>query len=219
MWVHNDRTNKIFAEYISKPDFKVHRVNNTLSFNGSNPNDIRLNPDLERHGALGDVGWYSLRNILWAYNYELPISVVATMQVDKTTGAIMDIQGILNFSDQRNATFCNSMREAPNDWAEISTSDTVIRIPSAFSCREPVPTFTISGSKSETIQVQGTNQVVATINRFAQDCAKPTENQHWGEQTLKTMIIMDACYESAKAHGETIFLKTETTQNVLMIGQ
>ncbi|CAN6555470.1 unnamed protein product [Malus baccata var. baccata] len=40
-------------------------------------NDIRVKPDLDAHGALGDAGWYRIRAILWANNYGLPKTVIA----------------------------------------------------------------------------------------------------------------------------------------------
>ena len=39
--------------------------------------DIRVKPELDGLGALGDLGWYCIRGILWAVDYELPESVVA----------------------------------------------------------------------------------------------------------------------------------------------
>ncbi|KAJ6412430.1 hypothetical protein OIU84_005476 [Salix udensis] len=40
-------------------------------------NDIRVKSDLDAHGALGDAGWYGIRSILWAVDYELPKTVTA----------------------------------------------------------------------------------------------------------------------------------------------
>ncbi|CAD7969623.1 unnamed protein product [Amoebophrya sp. A25] len=37
--------------------------------------DSRVDPKLEPHGALGDLGWYNIRFALWAYNWELPETV------------------------------------------------------------------------------------------------------------------------------------------------
>ncbi|KAH1207115.1 putative oxidoreductase [Glycine max] len=40
-------------------------------------NSIRVKPDLDGLGALGDTGWYCIRAILWTVDYELPKSVLA----------------------------------------------------------------------------------------------------------------------------------------------
>jgi predicted dehydrogenase len=237
MWVHHDRTHLIYKEYISQPDFNLRRVNNVLAFNADNPSDIRFNPELEPYGALGDVGWYSIRNILWSFNYELPISVIATMNLDEKTGAIMDIQGILQFSKQRTAMFSNSMREAGRQWTEIVASDKTIRVNDfvvpyenepyifqrndAYNAKTNFIVSNVKGDTTETVVVAECHQVVATIQQFARDCQDVKNAKYWGEQTLKTMIVMDSIYESAKARGETIYLQgvSSNNQNLLMVGQ
>ncbi|GJQ91185.1 hypothetical protein Tco_0002324 [Tanacetum coccineum] len=55
-------------------------VHSNISYIGENDflkNDIRINPNLDSLGALGDTGWYSIRAILWANDYELPKTVTA----------------------------------------------------------------------------------------------------------------------------------------------
>jgi hypothetical protein len=145
--------------------------------------------------------------------------------VDDKTGAIMDVQGIINFSHQRTATFSNSMREAKRQWSEIVTSDLVVRINDFVTpFDEQKNCFTVSGkqgSDSTVIQIESCKQTVETINTFAQDCQNPkgAKARQWGEQTLKTMIILDSIYESAKSRGETIFLRGDQGKDLLMVGQ
>ncbi|KAH7833388.1 hypothetical protein Vadar_005802 [Vaccinium darrowii] len=40
-------------------------------------NDIRVKPDLDALGALGEIGWYCIRSMLWAADFELPKTVSA----------------------------------------------------------------------------------------------------------------------------------------------
>ena len=40
--------------------------------------DIRVAKDLDGLGCLGDMGWYCIRAILWAFSWDLPHSVQAT---------------------------------------------------------------------------------------------------------------------------------------------
>ena len=40
--------------------------------------DIRVAKDLDGLGCLGDMGWYCIRAILWAFSWDLPYSVQAT---------------------------------------------------------------------------------------------------------------------------------------------
>lgn len=39
--------------------------------------DIRGQPHLDGLGSLGDIGWYCIRLILWAYDFEMPHTVTA----------------------------------------------------------------------------------------------------------------------------------------------
>ncbi|CAL9180609.1 unnamed protein product [Musa hybrid cultivar] len=47
-------------------------------------NDICVMPELDALGALGDVGWYCSRSILWVADYELPKKAVAIHGAVKT---------------------------------------------------------------------------------------------------------------------------------------
>ena len=40
--------------------------------------DIRVAKDLDGLGCLGDMGWYCVRAILWAFSWDLPHSVQAS---------------------------------------------------------------------------------------------------------------------------------------------
>ena len=40
--------------------------------------DIRVAKDLDGLGCLGDMGWYCIRAILWAFRWDLPHTVQAT---------------------------------------------------------------------------------------------------------------------------------------------
>jgi predicted dehydrogenase len=77
MWMHHPRTEKMF-QFLSDPNQfgSLQSVHATFSYRGSPhflENDIRVKPDLDALGTLGDTGWYCIRAILWAANYELPI--------------------------------------------------------------------------------------------------------------------------------------------------
>ncbi|KAH9295381.1 hypothetical protein KI387_038969, partial [Taxus chinensis] len=55
-------------------------VQSTLTFAGSSEffeTDIRVKPDLDAYGALGDLGWYCIGAILWANDYQMPQGVTA----------------------------------------------------------------------------------------------------------------------------------------------
>lgn len=61
---------------------RIRRIGMQFSFNA--PDDflqgnIRVSSQLEPHGCLGDLGWYTIRFALWVMKYELPTHVTATL--------------------------------------------------------------------------------------------------------------------------------------------
>ncbi|KAI8614959.1 hypothetical protein BC830DRAFT_340755 [Chytriomyces sp. MP71] len=61
---------------------------------------IRHRVDMERTGALGDMGWYTIRFGLHVYGYELPEKVVGTIvKRHPETGACTHFIGQLHFSN------------------------------------------------------------------------------------------------------------------------
>lgn len=57
-------------------------------------------------GALGDLGWYCIRAILWANDYQMPHSVTALPgSVVNDVGVILDCGATFDWQDGRVATF------------------------------------------------------------------------------------------------------------------
>ncbi|KAJ1563542.1 hypothetical protein HK096_000533, partial [Nowakowskiella sp. JEL0078] len=109
-WPHNPRTETLRkflhpAEGESEIG-KIRSVIATLSWFGIDESNIRLKPELEPMGALGDIGWYTVRYALFAYDFEIPQKVVGVITgVHKATGAARSFSGVLLFKDNRSATF------------------------------------------------------------------------------------------------------------------
>lgn len=59
--------------------------------------DIRMNPSLEPHGALGDLGWYCIRYILHLMNFEMPSEVTGRVLKEAENGAIISFAGDMIF--------------------------------------------------------------------------------------------------------------------------
>ncbi|GJT04859.1 uncharacterized oxidoreductase-like protein [Tanacetum coccineum] len=86
-------------------------------------NDIRVKPNLDALGALGDAGWYYVRSILWAADFNLPKSVTALPEtVFNKAGFIMSCSAALQWEDGKVATFhCSFLA---NRTMSITTSGT-----------------------------------------------------------------------------------------------
>lgn len=86
-------------------------------------NSIRVKPDLDGLGALGDIGWYCIRSILWAVNYELPKSVLAFPEaILNEAGVIISCGSSLHWEDKRSATFhCSFLNYISFDITALGT--------------------------------------------------------------------------------------------------
>ncbi|KAM7266874.1 hypothetical protein ACFE04_009040 [Oxalis oulophora] len=100
MWLHHPRTHKMKEmlfdsgnlgqlDYVSL----LTTIYSSSTFTASTQiltEDIRVKPDLDALGALGDLGWYCVGIILWAKNYQLPTSVTAlTDTVTKNAAGVI----------------------------------------------------------------------------------------------------------------------------------
>jgi predicted dehydrogenase len=90
-------------------------------------NDIRVKPDLDALGVLGDVGWYCIRSILWAVDYELPETVIAQHHpVKNQAGVILACGATLYWADGKTATFnCSFLTNLAFDVTIYATNGTL----------------------------------------------------------------------------------------------
>lgn len=86
-----------------------------------------MKPDLDALGALGDVGWYCIRSILWAADFELPKSVIALRgPIFNKAGVIMSCGASLYWEDGKVATFhCSFLENLTMDVTAIGTKGTL----------------------------------------------------------------------------------------------
>jgi len=90
-------------------------------------NDIRVKPDLDALGALGDAGWYCFRAILWAVDYELPKTVIALRNpVKNRSGVLLACGATLYWADGKTATFsCSFLTNLTMDITLVGTNGTL----------------------------------------------------------------------------------------------
>ncbi|XP_031266491.1 uncharacterized oxidoreductase At4g09670 [Pistacia vera] len=131
MWVHHPRTAKM-KEFLGDAERfgQLRRIHTCFSF-AVDPdflkNDIRVKPDLDGLGSLGDVGWYGIRAILWAADYELPKTVTALPgPVHNEAGVILSCGASLYWEDEKVATFhCSFLENLTMDITAIGTKGTL----------------------------------------------------------------------------------------------
>ena len=80
-WMHNPRT-PVFMDAVRNSAGPIRRVNASFCFpahrrEGFFEENIRTQTDADPLGGLGDLGWYTIRGILVAMDWEMPTSVTA----------------------------------------------------------------------------------------------------------------------------------------------
>ncbi|PWA76247.1 Oxidoreductase [Artemisia annua] len=128
MWMHHPRTVKMKDILCDQQKFgQLKSVHSNFSYKGEGDflkNDIRVNPNLDSLGALGDQGWYSIRAILWANDYELPKTVTALRDPEyNELGVILSCGASLNWNESgKVATFyCSFLSNLSMDIIALGT--------------------------------------------------------------------------------------------------
>lgn len=99
MLSHSQRVKDVCAA-VKKLGGPVKHIYATYSWNASPEflaKDIRLDPSLEPHGALGDIGWYCIRYVLHIMDFEMPTEVTGRILKQNEKGAILAFAGDLKF--------------------------------------------------------------------------------------------------------------------------
>jgi predicted dehydrogenase len=98
-FVHHPRTAQLRSTLLEKVGLPV-SVDSAFRFNLPNADNIRLNPELEPYGAIGDAAWYNVRA---AVEYTAPgvklVGVDAYVRRDKRSNAVIAGSGIIAFDD------------------------------------------------------------------------------------------------------------------------
>ncbi|GAA0146786.1 hypothetical protein LIER_06655 [Lithospermum erythrorhizon] len=175
-------------------------------------NDIRVKPDLDALGALGDAGWYCIRATLLAANYELPKSVLALPgAILNKSGVILACSASLHWEDGRVATFHTSfLANLTMDFIAVGTKGTLTLHDLVIPFEEKEAAYTAATESNFAELFTGwvplpSNHTVVTdfpqdarmVNEFSRlvQCIK-NENakpeMKWPTMSRKTQLITDA---------------------------
>jgi predicted dehydrogenase len=104
-FVHHPRTQAIRNAIRGRLQ-QASLIESAYQFFLRNPDNIRLRPDLEPMGAIGDVGWYNMRALVEYVAPDAEISSVAALaRRHEETGAVIFAAGLVTFSDDTASTF------------------------------------------------------------------------------------------------------------------
>ncbi|KAK7315402.1 hypothetical protein VNO77_33948 [Canavalia gladiata] len=131
MWMHHPRTASM-KDFLSDAHRfgQLKSIHTCFTFAADADfleNDIRVKPDLDALGSLGDEGWYCIRAILWAANYELPKTVLALCKPElNQAGVILSCGATLYWEDGKVATFyCSFLSNLVMDITVVGTKGTL----------------------------------------------------------------------------------------------
>ncbi|TVU11955.1 hypothetical protein EJB05_45567 [Eragrostis curvula] len=216
MMMHNLRTGRM-REVLADKDAigDIRMINSMLSFHAHEDflqNDIRVKPDLDALGALGDLGWYCIRATLWAVDYELPKTVTALREpVKNQAGVLLACGASMHWEDGKVATFtCSFLASSAMDVTVVGTKGSLRLTDFVIPYEETSAAFSVAsklGVKELAIGwgPQPSQHVVATdlpqealmVQEFARlvrnirDAGADPEGM-WPAITRKTQVVVDA---------------------------
>ena len=201
MWVHHDRTVEM-RKHIENLG-KLRRVTTAFTFSWDTIpyNNIRAKPELAG-GSLGDLGYYCVRAILWAFE-ETPTQVFATARY--TNGVDFNLSGVLWFEDERIATMDCGFDTSHRKWFEIAgTKSSLVCDDFTVPTTENSSRFWIHGNNNEKHEIGQCIQEVNMIEHFSNVVISGSLETHWSDIAVKTMTICDALRQSAQTEKVVI---------------
>ncbi|WP_374723505.1 Gfo/Idh/MocA family protein [Calidifontibacillus erzurumensis] len=191
----HDRVREIIA---SGEIGEVKLIKSSHSFILNNREDIRMNPEMGG-GSIYDVGCYSIHVIRYILQAE-PKLVRVSATIDLEKGVDTAAFASLEMENGVKALFdCSFHMFGRNEYEVIGTEGTIY-VPFAFR-----PDF--NGGIGEVIVKKSgmtrTEKITGDIYRlevehFSQAILDNTELYYRGEEAIKNMRVIDACYESMK---------------------
>jgi predicted dehydrogenase len=104
-FVHHPRTSQIKSTMREKIGWPW-SVDSAFQFSLTDADNIRMNPELEPYGAIGDAAWYNMRA---AVEYTAPgvklVGADAYLRRDKKNGAVIGGGGVIAFDDGSTSTW------------------------------------------------------------------------------------------------------------------
>lgn len=199
MWVHHERTPKMREMIENGTLGKLRRVTSAFSLNWDTiPYDnIRAKKELAG-GSLGDLGYYCVRAILWAFG-DLPVQVFATARYE--AGVDLNFSGLLWFEGERIASFDSAFDTGSRKWFEVAgTKASLICDDFVIPWKEESARFWIhnASGKAAEHKVENTIQEVNMIEQFSRIVQTGKLEPHFVKDAINTMHVCDALSESAR---------------------
>jgi predicted dehydrogenase len=226
MFMHSGRLTQL-RETLKDPATvgAVKRIATQFSFNGDTEfrtKNIRSNSNYEPHGALGDLGWYTIRMILWVNEWRMPSSItsrcISTLQGDASPKPVpMEFSAEMQFDNGVSASFYCSFATQHQQWCHISGEKGSIWIDDfvlplfgsnvGYDLNQPefgtnVCDFhmhrrTKRFSIAEYDSGHAPSQEINMFDTFHSLLSRSSPDESWGRMTLQTQQVLDAVFKAA----------------------
>jgi predicted dehydrogenase len=198
MWLHHERTLAMREIIRSEALGLLRRVNAAFS-NGANlePGNIRFQRELGG-GALGDLGWYCVGALLWAFG-ELPERVFATARYEREVDR--NLSAILWFRHDRMASFDCGFDVVWRKWFEIAgTQGSIVCDDFVNPWDAGKARFWVHDSQGKGTQHLRADcvQEVRMIENFCDIVRSGRLDPAWPAAALATQKVCDAVAHSAR---------------------
>jgi xylose dehydrogenase (NAD/NADP) len=206
MYRYSDRYEKLHEIVRSGTIGKVRLVQAGFSFTLSNPDDIRLAPDLGG-GALYDLGCYCINLERLLVGRE-PTSVQAICQMSKSA---VDLQTVatLDFGDQVFGQFMVSFNADDSQFLRVVGSAGTLHIEDPFNPQGEGSSarLTVAGKESKRINFRAENDYKRMLDHFYNVAVSKDVPKYPLSDAINNMVVIDALFQSAVDNGGTIYLK------------
>jgi len=235
MFMHSRRLDRI-RDVLKDGDSigQIKRITSEFTFGGADEffkSDIRTRSDLEPLGCLGDLGWYTIRFILWVMDWQLPARVcghtLAEHHRPDSPGPVpTDFSAEMFFDSGVSASYYCSFLTEIQQWATVSGTRGSLSVrdfvlpwygsEAAFEVSHPV--FHVTGcdfnmeehtrrvAVREYSNAAPSAQEAKMFRKFAELALSGKPDPFWGEIALKTQHVLDASLASARSGGRMIEL-------------
>ncbi|XP_052203336.1 uncharacterized oxidoreductase At4g09670-like [Diospyros lotus] len=208
MWVHNLRTATMRGLLSDSERFgQLKSIHSCFTYEADRnflQTNIRVKPELDGLGALGDIGWYCVQALLWAADYSLPKTITAWPAPDiNAAGVILSCGSCLRWEDGKIATFyCSFLANLSMDLIVLGSKGSFRLNDFAVPFRENVASFHV-GSQfrvpilSEETVASDLPQEALMIREFSGLVLGIRENglepeRKWPAICRKTQMVVDA---------------------------
>jgi len=224
MFMHHTRTAALTALIADPAKFGTPKVVSSC-FSVSVPDEalnanIRSQASCEPLGALGDLGWYSIRFSLMAYQFEQPEAVSCHFHELSNDGVPLSVSCVMRFSNNRLATFDASFKANMRQWAEVSSDTHTAHVDDFVVPYSETTSLRLSsggiGEKAlffeKTVVEESAYsclQHTAAVDKFSEMSLSGQHEAHWPAIALQTQVVCDACMASGNQDGAWVAVPTK----------